>query len=142
MTGQVSYEGAEPGTELAPASYGVTRVGLIRYCGASCDFNPIHWNERVAASVGLPGVIAHGMLTMAQAGRYVTDWAGPAAALLDFGVKFSSTVPVPDDDRGATIEVSGRIREKLDGNRVVLDLTASSAGTRVLSRARAVVRLP
>jgi acyl dehydratase len=142
VTGQVSYADARPGAELAPASYGVTRLGLIRYCGASGDFNVIHWNERIARSVGLPGVVAHGMLTMAEAGRYLTDWAGPAAALVDFGVKFSAPVPVPDDDDGATIELAGRIREKLDGNLVVLELTARCGGARVLSRARAVVRLP
>lgn len=142
MTGQVRYAETEPGARLAPVSYDVTRLGLIRYCGASGDFNLIHWNERVARSVGLPGVVAHGMITMAQAGRYITDWAGPAAALLDFSVKFTSPVPVPDDDHGATIEVSGRIREKLDDNRVVLDLAAVSGSAKVLSRVRAVVRLP
>jgi acyl dehydratase len=82
------------------------------------------------------------MFTMAQAGRYVTDWAGPAAAVVDFGVRFSSMVVVPDDDTGATIEVSGTVQEKLDGNRVVLALTARSSDTKVLTRARAVVRLP
>jgi len=101
----------------------------------------IHWNERIARSVGLPDVIAHGMFTMAQAGRYVTDWAGDPGALEDFGVRFSSMVVVPDDDHGATIEVSGQVEEKLDGNRVVLALTARSDGAKVLTRARAVVRL-
>jgi acyl dehydratase len=91
--------------------------------------------------VGLPNVIAHGMFTMAQAGRYVTDWTGDPGALEEFGVRFSSMVVVPDDDTGATIEVSGQVQEKLDGNRVVLALTARSAGTKVLTRARAVVRL-
>jgi acyl dehydratase len=102
----------------------------------------IHWNERIAKSVGLPNVIAHGMFTMAQAGRYVTDWAGPGAAIVDFGVRFSSPVVVPDDDAGATIELSGTVEEKLDGNRVVLALTARSGESKVLTRARAVVRLP
>jgi acyl dehydratase len=142
MTAQVSYDQAEAGAALAPASYPVTRLSLVKYCGASGDFNVIHWNERVATSVGLPNVIAHGMFTMAQAGRYVTDWAGPAALVTEFGVRFSSMVVVPDDDAGATIEVSGVIEEKLDDNRVVLALTARSAGTKVLTRARAVVWLP
>jgi acyl dehydratase len=142
MSEQVSYDDVKAGAELAPASYPATRLSLVRYCGASGDFNVIHWNERIAKSVGLPDVIAHGMFTMAQAGRYVTDWAGPRAVVVDFGVRFSSPVVVPDDDIGATIEVSGTVEEKLDGNRVVLALTAKSGGTKVLTRARAVVRLP
>jgi acyl dehydratase len=142
MTEPVSYDQVKEGAELAPASYPVTRLSLVKYCGASGDFNVIHWNERIAKSVGLPNVIAHGMFTMAQAGRYVTDWAGPGAAMVDFGVRFSSPVVVPDDDTGATIELSGTVEEKLDGNRVVLALTARSGETKVLTRARAVVRLP
>ena len=142
MSEQVSYDDVKAGAELAPASYPATRLSLVRYCGASGDFNVIHWNERIAKSVGLPDVIAHGMFTMAQAGRYVTDWAGPRAVVVDFGVRFSSPVVVPDDDIGATIEVSGTVEEKLDGTRVVLALTAKSGGTKVLTRARAVVRLP
>jgi acyl dehydratase len=130
------------GTELPPVSYPVTRLSLVKYCGASGDFNVIHWNERIARSVGLPNVIAHGMFTMAQAGRYVTDWAGDAGAVVDFGVRFSAMVVVPDDDTGATIEVSGTVEEKLDGNLVAVALTARSGGAKVLSRARAVVRLP
>jgi acyl dehydratase len=142
MTAGVGYDEVKEGAELGPASYPVTRLSLIKYCGASGDFNVIHWNERIAKSVGLPNVIAHGMFTMAQAGRYVTDWAGPGAAIVDFGVRFSSPVVVPDDDTGATIEVSGTVEEKLDGNRVVLALTARSGESKVLTRARAVVRLP
>ena len=69
---QVKFSDVEPGAELAPASYPVTRLSLVRYCGAAGDFNVIHWNERIARSVGLPNVIAHGMFTMAEAGRYVT----------------------------------------------------------------------
>jgi acyl dehydratase len=142
MSEQVTFAGVEPGTELAPVTYPVTRLSLVRYCGASGDFNVIHWNERIAKSVGLPDVIAHGMFTMAEAGRYVTDWAGPQAMVTEYGVRFSSPVVVPDDDTGAEIEVSGKVEEKLDGNRVVLVLTARSGGTKVLTRARAVVRLP
>jgi acyl dehydratase len=142
VTGQVRYDEIQPGAELAAASYPVTRLSLIKYCGASGDFNVIHWNERIAKSVGLPDVIAHGMFTMAQAGRYVTDWAGPLAVLVEFGVRFSAPVVVPDDAQGATIEVSGVVEEKLDGNRVALALTARSGEAKVLTRARAVLRLP
>jgi acyl dehydratase len=132
----------QTGTKLPPVSYPLTRLSLVKYCGASGDFNVIHWNERIAKSVGLPDVIAHGMFTMAQAGRYVTDWAGDVGALLEFGVRFSAMVVVPDDGTGATIEVTGTVEEKLDGNRVVLGLTARAGDAKVLTRARAVVRLP
>jgi acyl dehydratase len=142
MSGPVSYAEVAQGAELPAVTYPVTRLSLVKYCGASGDFNVIHWNERIARSVGLPNVIAHGMFTMAQAGRYVTDWAGDAGALVEFGVRFSAPVVVPDDDAGATIEVSGTVEEKLDGNRVVLGLTARCGGAKVLTRARAVVRLP
>jgi acyl dehydratase len=130
------------GAELPAVSYPVNRLSLVKYCGASGDFNFIHWNERIARSVGLPNVIAHGMFTMAQAGRYVTDWAGDAGALVEFGVRFSAMVVVPDDDTGATIEVSGTVEEKLDGNLVAVAVTAKSGDAKVLTRARAVVRLP
>jgi acyl dehydratase len=130
------------GMELPAVSYPVNRLSLVKYCGASGDFNVIHWNERIARSVGLPNVIAHGMFTMAQAGRYMTDWAGDAGALVEFGVRFSAMVVVPDDDTGAAIEVSGTVEEKLDGNLVAVALTARSGDAKVLTRARAVVRLP
>jgi acyl dehydratase len=138
----VSYDQIEAGAELPAASYPVTRLSLVKYCGASGDFNVIHWNERIAKAVGLPDVIAHGMFTMAEAGRYVTDWAGPGAFVTEFGVRFSSMVVVPDDDHGATIEISGQVEEKLDDNQVAIALTARSSGEKVLTRARAVVRLP
>ena len=136
------FHDVHEGAEIAPRQYQVTRPDLVRYAGASGDFNVIHWNERIARAVGLPDVIAHGMFTMAQAGRFVTDWAGPLAMVTEFGVRFSSMVVVPDDDAGASIEVSGQVEEKLDGNKVAIALTARAAGTKVLTRARAVVRLP
>ena len=141
MATAVEYDTLDVGTELPPASYPVDRLSLVKYCGASGDFNWIHWNERIARSVGLPNVIAHGMFTMAQAGRYVTDWTGDPGALVEFSVRFSAPVVVPDDDKGATIEVSGTVEEKLDPDKVVVALTARSGEAKVLSRARAVVRL-
>ena len=140
--GAVSYDEVQAGAEIPAVTYPVTRLSLVKYCGASGDFNVIHWNERIAKSVGLPNVIAHGMFSMAQAGRFVTDWAGPGATVAEFGVRFSAPVVVPDDDTGATIEVSGTVEEKLDDNRVALNLTARSDGAKVLARARAIVRLP
>ena len=142
MTATIKYADVTVGMELPPVSYPATRLSLVKYCGASGDFNVIHWNERIARSVGLPNVIAHGMFTMAQACRYVTDWAGDAGALVEFGVRFSAPVVVPDDDVGATIEVSGTVEEKLDDNRVAVALTARSGDAKVLTRSRAVVRLP
>jgi acyl dehydratase len=137
----VNYADVEPGTAIAPKSYRVTRLDLVKYAGASGDFNPIHWSERIARSVGLPGVIAHGMYTMAQAGKFVAEWAGDPGAVTEFGVRFSAMVPVPDDDRGAAIEVSGTVANKLGDNKVTVELTALADGAKVLTRARAVVRL-
>jgi acyl dehydratase len=141
-----AYDEVEVGAELPPQSFPVQRANLIMYCGASGDFNIIHWNERVAKAVGLPDVIAHGMFTMALAGRVVTDWAGDPGAVQSYRVRFSRPVVVPDDDAGAVLTVRGRVEDKLDGGRVVVGLTATvgdgeSAG-KVLSGARAVVRLP
>ena len=136
------YDEVQAGTEIPPRQYQVTRRDLVRYAGASGDFNVIHWNERVARSVGLPDVIAHGMLTMALAGRFLTEWAGDPGAVTEFGVRFSAPVVVPDDDKGATLEVAGTVTDKLGDHRVAVDLTATSEGKKVLTRARAVVRLP
>jgi acyl dehydratase len=138
----VKYADVEKGTELPARSFSVTRLDLVKYAGASGDFNPIHWNERVARTVGLPNVIAHGMFTMAQAGKFVTEWAGDPGAIVDFGVRFSAMVPVPDDDQGATIELSGKVLDKLGENKVTVDIVAKADGVKVLTRARAVVRLP
>ncbi|GAQ61050.1 MaoC family dehydratase [Streptomyces scabiei] len=141
MTAKISYDDVEVGTELPPQTFGVTRATLVRYAGASGDFNPIHWNERFAKEVGLPDVIAHGMFTMAEAIRVVTDWTGDPGAVVEYGVRFTKPVVVPDDDEGATIEVSAKIGAKLDDNTVRVDLTAMSAGQKVLGMSRAVVRL-
>jgi acyl dehydratase len=131
-----------PGTQLEPKTYQATRLDLVKYAGASGDFNPIHTNERFAKSVGLPDVIAHGMYTMAQAGRYVTELAGgDPGRVTEFSVRFSSMVVVPDDDAGATIEVTGVVAdEQPDADHVAVDITARQDGTKVLSRARAVIR--
>jgi acyl dehydratase len=137
-----SYDETQAGSEIPPRQYQVTRRDLSRYAGASGEFIGIHWNERIARAVGLPDVIAHGMLTMALAGRFLTEWAGDPGAVDEFGVRFSAPVVVPDDDKGATVEVAGTVTGKLEGNRVAVDVTARSDDTKVLTRARAVVRLP
>ncbi len=141
MTARVRAADVAVGTELPERVYTVTRADLVRYAGASGDFNPIHWSDRVATSVGLPGVIAHGMLTMGLAGRAVSDWAGDPAALAEYQVRFGRPVVVPDDDTGAEVTVRGRVAALLDEGRVRVDLTVTSGGEKVLSLARAVVRL-
>jgi acyl dehydratase len=136
-----TYAEVEVGTELPARTFPIQRVDLVRYCGASGDFNVIHWNERVAKAVGLPDVIAHGMLTMAEAGRVVTDWAGDPGAVTSLTVRFSRPVVVPDDDTGASLLVSGVVEEKLPDGQVVVVLTATVDGSKVLMGAKAVVRL-
>ncbi|MFD5625994.1 MaoC family dehydratase [Streptomyces sp. NPDC127072] len=141
MTAKIAYDDVEVGTELPAQSFPVTRATLVKYAGASGDFNPIHWNEKFAVEVGLPDVIAHGMFTMAEAIRVVTDWVGDPGAVVEYGVRFTKPVIVPNDDKGATVEVSAKIGAKLDDNTVRVDLTATSAGQKVLGMSRAVVRL-
>ena len=140
MTAKITYDEVEVGQEIPAKTYPVDRLALVKYAGASGDFNPIHWDDRFAKSVGLPDVIAHGMFTMAQGGRFVTDWAGDPGAVIDYGVRFSSMVVVPHDG-GTEIEVSGVIEDKLDDNAVVVALTARCNGEKVLTRAKATVRL-
>jgi acyl dehydratase len=127
------------GDELPAQQFPVTRADLVRYAGASGDFNPIHWNERFAKSVGLPDVIAHGMFTMAAAIRVVTDWAGDPGAVLEYGVRFTRPVVVPDPD-GTTLTVTGQVRTIRDDGLIEVDLTATVGGQTVLAKARAVVR--
>jgi acyl dehydratase len=136
-----AYADVEVGAELPAQRFPVRREHLVRYAGASGDFNVIHWNERAATAVGLPNVIAHGMFTMAQAARVVTDWVGDPGALVEYGVRFTRLVVVPDDGTGATIHVSGRVVEKIADQRVRVQLTATSDGQTVLGKAVAVVRL-
>jgi acyl dehydratase len=132
---------AEVGTELPEQVFRITRADLVRYAGASGDFNPIHWSDRVAASVGLPGVIAHGMFTMGIAARAVTGWTGDPAALVEYHVRFGRPVVVPDDEQGAEVTVRGKVGALLDDGRARVDLTVTSDGEKVLSLARAIIRL-
>ncbi|WKX71977.1 MaoC family dehydratase [Streptomyces sp. XD-27] len=143
MTAKVSYDDVEVGTELPARSFPVNRATLVAYAGASGDFNPIHWNEKFAKEVGLPDVIAHGMFTMASAIRVVTDWTGDPGAVVDYGVRFTRPVVVPNDDKGAVVEVSAKVAAKLDdeARTVRVDLTVTSEGKKVLGQSRAVVAL-
>ncbi|KAB1923403.1 MaoC family dehydratase [Micromonospora noduli] len=126
--------------ELPAQRFQVTRADLVRYAGASGDFNPIHWSDRVATKVGLPGVIAHGMFTMALVGRAVTGWAGSPDAVVEYGVRFTRPVVVPDDDQGTEIEVTARVREVTEDGLTRLEVTATCLGEKVLSQARATIR--
>ncbi|MGW0774537.1 MaoC family dehydratase [Streptomyces sp. NPDC002835] len=141
MAAKIAYADVEVGTELPAQSFPVTRATLVQYAGASGDFNPIHWNEKFATEVGLPDVIAHGMFTMAEAARVVTDWVGDPGAVVEYGVRFTRPVVVPNDDEGALIEVSAKVAAKLDDNRVRVDLVVTSDGQKVLGMSRAVVQL-
>jgi acyl dehydratase len=127
------------GQELPAQEFPVTRADLVRYAGASGDFNPIHWNERFATDVGLPDVIAHGMYTMAVAVRVVTDWTGDPGSVVEYGVRFTRPVVVPDPD-GAVLRVTGTVREIREDGAVAVDLVATVDGATVLAKARAVVR--
>jgi acyl dehydratase len=128
----------EPGATLEPRTYAVTRAALVRYAGASGDFNPIHWSDRVATAVGLPGVIAHGMYTMALVARAVSEWTD-GAEVLELGGKFTNPFFVPDDDRGTDITVAGTVKSVEDG-RVTIALEVTCGGQKVLGVPKAIVR--
>lgn len=140
MTRRV-FDEVAVGDVLPPLSVTITRADLVRYAGASGDLNPIHWNERIAHAVGLADVIAHGMLTMAMAGRLVTSWAGDPGAVIEYGVRFTHPVVVPDNDGGALVEITGKVKDKLDGNAVLVAVTACCEGRNVLGKATVTVHL-
>ena len=136
----VNFGGArmiEVGTALAEKVFYIDRALLKAYADASGDQNPIHQNEEFALSVGLPNVIAHGMLTMALAGKYVTDWAGGSANVREFSARFIKPVIVPADQK-VDLTVVATVAE-VDGKTIKLDITATSAGVKVLGMAKAVV---
>jgi acyl dehydratase len=121
-------------------TYRVTRADLVRYAGASGDLNPIHYSDRVASAVGLPGVIAHGMLTMGLAARAVATWAGGPDRVASFTVRFTSMVVVPDDDEGVDLVIGGEAGEPGDDGLVPVSVTARCGDQAVLGRAVAHVR--
>jgi len=134
----VSSPAAEVGTTLPPLTVRVTRETLVRYAGASGDFNPIHYSDHAATALGLPGVIAHGMLTMGLAARAVTGWAGPGARLVSYGVRFTRPVPVPDDGVGAELLVAGTVTA-VDADSLTVTLDVTCAGEKVLGAAKVVL---
>jgi len=141
-TTALAYDSVAEGTELPEIQTRVRRADLVRYSGASGDFNVIHWNERAARAAGLPDVIAHGMLTMAIAARIVTDWVRNPGAMVEYAVRFSRPVIVPDDEDGAELVVSARVAKKLPDHRVRVDIIVRCGADKVLSMARAVIVLP
>jgi acyl dehydratase len=126
------------GDELETKTYAVRRADLVRYAGASGDFNPIHWSDRVATGVGLPGVIAHGMFTMALAARAVSEWTD-GAEVVELGCKFTNPVVVPDDDEGVEVQVAGTVKSVEDGLATIA-LEVTCEGQKVLGVPKAVVR--
>jgi acyl dehydratase len=129
----------QAGDALPEQTYPITRADLVRYAGASGDFNPIHWSDRVATAVGLPGVIAHGMFTMALAARALDTWAGGPGRVAELGCKFTKPVVVPDDDTGVEVVVRGTVKDVSDqGVHVALEVTCG--GEKVLGMPRAVLR--
>ena len=136
----VNFGGArmiEVGTALPERVFEIDRALLVAYANASGDQNPIHQKEEFALSVGLPNVIAHGMLTMALVGKYVTDWAGGSASVKEFGARFVKPVIVPAGQK-VDLTVSATVAE-INGDRISLTLSATSAGVKVLGMAKAVV---
>ena len=143
MTGESSpelLEGLEVGMVLPPLTVRFTREELVRYAGASTDFNPIHYSDHYAAQLGLPGVIAHGMLTMGAALRVVTDWVGDPAAITAYAARFTRPVLVPDDEVGAEVVFEAKVTA-IDGSVITVGIEATSNGVKVLGAARAEVDL-
>ncbi|WP_147795427.1 MaoC family dehydratase [Cellulomonas sp. Y8] len=136
-----AFETLAVGQEVGRRELAVDRSRLVRYAGASGDFNPIHWNERFATEVGLPGVIAHGMWTMGAAVGVVSDWAGDPGAVVDYQTRFARPVPVPDPGE-ASVEVVAVVGAlDADTRTARIDLTVTAAGARVLAKCQALVRL-
>src|SRR5690348_3518871 len=128
----------QTGDVLDTQTYVVRRLDLVRYAGASGDFNPIHWSDRVATAVGLPGVIAHGMFTLALAARAVATWTD-GGEVVELGAKFTNPVVVPDDDEGVEVVVAGTVTD-VGGGLATLSLAVTCGGQKVLGMPKAVVR--
>jgi acyl dehydratase len=137
----INIAALEVGQEIGSRTFQLTRDSLVRYAGASGDFNPIHYRDDFAQSVGLPGVLAHGMLTMGVAVQVAADWVGDAGKIIDYGVRFTKPVLV-DATEGATVVVTGKVGEiDAEAGEVRVDLTVIYNETAVLGKAQARVRL-
>jgi acyl dehydratase len=137
----INIASLEVGQEIGSKNFHFTRDSLVRYAGASGDFNPIHYRDDFAKAVGLDGVLAHGMLTMGAAVQVAVDWIGDSGKVIDYGVRFTKPVFV-DADTGADVLVIGKVGAiDLENNTVRIDLSASSAEVAVLGKAQAVIKL-
>ncbi|WP_460774416.1 MaoC/PaaZ C-terminal domain-containing protein [Microbacterium sp. GXF7504] len=128
----------EVGQVVAERDVHLTRESLVRYAGASGDFNPIHYRDDVAARVGLPGVLAHGMLTMGLSVETIVPWLGDTGRILEYGVRFTRPVVVDPED-GADVHVEAKVGAVADET-ARIDLTVSAAGTTVLGKAQVRIR--
>lgn len=124
------------GQVIAQKSYEITRDSLVRYAGASGDFNPIHYRDDIAVSVGLPGVLAHGMLTMGLSVQPVVDWVGDSAKIVDYGVRFTKPVVVPKDTPAEISVVATIAAIDSESNKARVDLSSSFDGQTVLGKAQ------
>lgn len=137
----INIASLEVGQVIGTTEFLLTRDSLVRYAGASGDFNQIHYRDDVAAAVGLPGVLAHGMLTMGAAVQVAVDWVGNAGAIVDYQVRFTKPVVV-DPANGAVLVVTGKVGEiDAENNVVRIDLDAVFEDTKVLGKAQARVQL-
>ena len=137
----IDIAGLEVGQEIGSREFHLTRDSLVKYAGASGDFNPIHYRDDFAQAVGLPGVLAHGMLTMGVAVQIAIDWIGDPGRIIDYGVRFTKPVFVDARD-GAVLTVSGKIGEiDAENSKVRIDITAVAADLAVLGKAQAWVRI-
>jgi acyl dehydratase len=136
------FSSVQVGDQLPEKVYPLTRADLVAYAGVSGDLNPIHWDDEVAKMVGLDTAIAHGMLTMGLGGGYVTSWIGDPGAVTEYNVRFTAVVPVPNDNKGAEIVFTGRVKSlDPDSKSVVVALTATTGGKKIFGRATATAKL-
>ncbi|HNV09849.1 MAG TPA: MaoC/PaaZ C-terminal domain-containing protein [Propionibacteriaceae bacterium] len=131
---------AAVGDQLPVLEVAITRGGAVRYAGASTDFNPIHWSDTAARAIGLDGVIVHGMWTMGTALRVVTDWVGDPGRVVDYFVRFSRPVKVPDTADGVVVRFSGKVTQVVEGVATVA-LEATCGDDKVLAAAKVEVRV-
>jgi acyl dehydratase len=134
----MSVMSIEVGTRIGELNVSLTRAQLVRYAGASTDFNPIHWSDRAATALGLDGVIAHGMLTMGTALRVVTDWVGDPGAVRRYSAKFTRPVVVPDDDEGVEVRCVGTV-SAVGEDTVIVTIEVTCDGAKVLGAVTAEV---